>query len=379
VKVAGALPLSGYYLLHFTTVGITLPFLPAYYRSLHLSGAQIGWLLAMSPLLALLAPPLWGHLADRTGRADRVLSVIALGACLGFLPLVRARSFPLLIAACATYAFFASSVSILIDSLTLRRVDAVGGSFSRIRLFGSLGFVLSSTAFGLTVSEIDARAVWVPLGLMFAAFAWSLSLHSPSPPSPGASPLSGVRLLGQRDVAVLLAATALHWIACAPYHGSFAIHVGALGLPPSVVGMGAGLGVLVEIAVLFTYPDLFGRLQPRHVLSISFAASAARWLAMAFLDGGAALVLVQALHGLSFGAFYTASVSALSRRVPPHLRSSGQALFAAVTFGVGGLVGFPAAGAVYDRLGGHGLFAAAAALELVPALLVLWAKPPEPA
>jgi PPP family 3-phenylpropionic acid transporter len=305
-----------------------------------------------------------------------VLSIIALGAGLGFWPLVAARSFPALLATCVAYAFFASSVSVVADALTLRRVEAVGGSYSRIRLFGSVGFVLSATAFGFLVSEVDARAVWAALGLMVAAFAWSWSIQARNAPSDAVSPLAGVRLLRERDIALLLTCTALHWIACAPYHGSFAIHVGELGLPPSVVGMGAGVGVIAEIAVMFVYPDTFGRLAPRHVLSLSFAVTAVRWVLMSFVTGPVAMVLVQVLHGMSFGAFYTASVSALAGRVPPHLRASGQALFTAVTFGVGGLIGYPAAGAGFDALGGHWLFAAAAALELLPALLVLRVRPP---
>jgi PPP family 3-phenylpropionic acid transporter len=368
--------MAGYYLLHFTTLGIILPFLPAYYRSLDLSRSQVGWLQAMGPLLALLAPPIWGRLADRTGRADRVLSAVALGAGLGFLPLLWARAFPALLATAVAYAFFASSISVIADSLTLRRVEVAGGSYSRIRLFGSIGFVLSTTAFGLTVSQVDARAVWAPLAMMFAAFAWSLGLRAQSAPAAGVSPLAGLRLLKHRDVALLLASTALHWIACAPYHGFFAIRAGELGLPPSVVGLGAATGVVAEIVVMFVYPEVFGRMQPRHVLALSFAATAVRWVLMSLLGGAVAMVLVQVLHGLSFGAFYTASVSAMARRAPPHLRASGQALFTAVTFGVGGLIGYPAAGAGYDAVGGRWLFAAAAVLELAPALLVLRVRPP---
>lgn len=371
------MPLAGYYLLHFAAIGITLPFLPAFFRSLQLSGTEIGLLLAMNPLLAMLAPPLWGYLADRTGRSDRVLTGIALGACLGFVPLVALQRFGPLAAACAAYAFFASSISTVIDSLTLRRVEVEGGSFSRIRLFGSVGFVLSSTAFGVMVSEVDVRAVWVALGLMVSAFAWTFAIRSRTAPAPPSHPLGALKLLRERDVAVLLASTALHWIACAPFHGSFAIHVTALGLPPSVVGLGAGLGVVAEIGVMLLYPRLFARMQPRLLLSLSFAASAARWLLMSVVDRGAPLVWLQLLHGLTFGAFYTASVSYLASRVPPHLRSSGQALYVAVTFGVGGLVGYTVAGVGYDALGGHRLFAVAAALELVPALLVLWVRPPE--
>jgi len=377
-RVAGAVPLGGYYLIHFATVGIILPFLPAYYRSLQISPSQVGWLQAMSPLLMLLAPPMWGRLADRSGRADRVLSAVALGAGLGFLPLLWARAFPALLATAVAYAFSASSIPTLADSLTLRRVEVAGGSYSRLRLFGSIGFVLSTTAFGQMVSKVDARAVWVPLALMFAAFGWSLTLRARSTPADGVSPLAGLGLLRQRDIALLLACTALHWIASTPYHGFFAIHAGELGLSPSVVGMGAGLGVVAEVVVLLVYPETLGRMQPRHVLSLSFAASALRWLLMSFVSGPVAMVLVQVLHGMTFGAFYTASVSALSRRVPPHLRASGQALFAAVTFGVGGMIGYPAAGAGYGALGGHWLFAVAAALELVPVLLVLRVRPPPP-
>jgi PPP family 3-phenylpropionic acid transporter len=90
-------------------------------------------------------------------------------------------------------------------------------------------------------------------------------------------------------------------------------------------------------------------------------------------------VLLAPLHGLTFGAFYVASVAFLSRCVPPELRASGQALFAAVTFGIGGLVGYAASGAGYDWLGGPRLFAVAAALEVAAAVLVLQAAPPREA
>src|SRR6185295_789258 len=121
--------------------------------------AQIGALLAITPVLALLAPPFWGHLADRTGRADRVLSVLALGTCLSFLPLMVVRSFPAIAATCVAYSFFYSSITTVVDSLALQRVTSEGGSFSRLRLFGSVGFVVSTTLFGLAVSSVDGRVV----------------------------------------------------------------------------------------------------------------------------------------------------------------------------------------------------------------------------
>jgi PPP family 3-phenylpropionic acid transporter len=375
-QAAGRLSLAGFYFLYYATVGIVLPFLPAYLKSLSLSATQVGLLLSISPCLSLLAPPLWGHLADRTGRAARVLTGLTLGATLAFSLLLVARSFPALGGSLAAYAVFSSGFTPLIDSLAMHHVARAGGSYSHLRVFGSLGFIASSVVFGLWVPRVDERLVLAPLGLLALLVPWTLTLRDTAAPGPRPHPLAGLRLLRHPDFRWLLAATGLHWLACAPYHGSLSIHVMALGLPPAVVGLTAGAGVLAEVGVMALYPRLAGGLAPRHVLGLAFAASAVRWGGMALTSSAGVLVALAALHGLTFGAFYVACVAFLARRVPPELRASGQALFAAVTFGVGGLLGYALSGAAYDWLGGHRLFAMAAVLELVAAALVLQASPP---
>ena len=379
IQAAGRLPLIGFYALYFSAVGIVLPFLPAYLASLALSATQVGLLLSLSPLLALVSPHFWGHLADRTGRASRILTLLAVGTCASFSSLLFVDRFPTLIATFVAYAFFSSSISPLMDSLALQHVARAGGSFAHLRLFGSLGFVLSSTLFGLSVDSVGRATVLVPLGLLIALALWCLTLRDPGPPMAGAiHPLSGLQLLADRDLCWLLASSALHWIACAPYHGTFSIFVTSLGLPPSVVGISAGLGVAAELCVMLLYPRLTDRITPRHLLALAFATSALRWGVLALTTSSAVIMALSLLHGMSFGAFYVASIAALVRRVPPHLRASGQGLFAAITFGLGGLVGYTTAGAGYDWLGGHRLFAAASVLELAAAVLVLRITPGEP-
>ncbi|MBI3185830.1 MAG: MFS transporter [Myxococcales bacterium] len=380
-RPSGAAALAGFYFLYFGAVGVTLPFLPAYFKFLGLSVTQIGALLAVGPAFALVSPPLWGHLADRTGRPERVLSAIGLGACLGFAPLLLAERFAPIMLSLAAYAFFGASVTTVLDSLALLHLSRTGGSYARLRAVGSLGFVVSSTAFGLSVSQVDRTAVWVPLLIMGGYFFVSFALPSvPLSQAESLAPpplLGGPALLGRRDLRLGLLACALHWIACAPFHGTFAIHVGALGLPPSVVGISAGLAVTVEIGVMLVYPQLSDRIAPRHLLAISFAASAARWMGMSVAEHPVAIVALQAIHGLTFGAFFVAAVAYVARRVPESMRATGQALFVSVTFGVGGLVGFLSSGVGYDALGGQRLFAVAAAVEMVAAAIALSLPPVE--
>lgn len=374
-RSAGFLQLSGFYLFFFAALGVTLPFFPAYLKSLGLSGAQIGLLLALSPTVSLIAPPIWGQLADATGRTDRVLRIVALGAVACFSPLLWVDRFATLIGVMAAYAFFQSSVTPLIDSLTLQRVSAAGGSFSRVRLFGSLGFVISSTAFGLCFSSIDRMTVLVPLCLMGAYFLWSFSLRSRASARLAPGPRNALRLLSNRDLVLFLIAASLHWIACAPFHGTFSIHMRALQLPPSAVGISAGLGVLAETAFMYFYPLIAPRIAPRRLLLLAFVSSSLRWVVMSLASDARIIVAVSLIHALTFGAFYVASIGFVSARVPPELRASGQALFASATFGVGGLIGYLGSGAGYDAIGGHRLFAVAAAVELMAAAVVLQLRP----
>jgi PPP family 3-phenylpropionic acid transporter len=376
-QVAGRTPLVGFYVLYFGAVGITQPFLPAYLRSLALSTTEVGLLLALSPLASLLTPPLWGHLADRTGRLSHVLSVLAVGAALCFIPLLGLDRFPALAVTLAAYACFSASITPMIDSLALKHVAQKGGSFAHLRLFGSLGFILCTTTFGLSARQVDRSTIFVALGLLTALAAWSFSVRSHTPPGAMPHPLAGLRLLRDLpDLRWLLAATCLHWMACAPFNGMLAIHVLSLGLSPSVVGIAAGAGVAAEVAAMLLYPRFADRIAPRHLLCIAFALSALRWAGMALVSSPLPLIALTLLHSMSFGVFYVASVAFMARRVPEHLRASGQGLFAAVTFGIGGLIGFSASGAGYALLGGgHALFAVAGVVEVIAAVLVLQASP----
>ncbi len=377
------LRLAGFYALYFATTGITLPFLPAYFEAAGFTATQIGALLAVGPVCMLFAPPLWGHLADRTGRPGLVLTAVTAGAALGYGLLALASSFAATVAAFVVHALFASSVTTLVDTLALQHVLARGGSYARLRVFGSLGFVASSLAFGFLASGAGAAVVLVPLALTTTAAAWAAALLAQAPgtvhagPRPTASAALG--LLKRRDLALFFTATALHWVACTPYHGSLALYVRALGFGPHVVSLTAGLAVAAEIAVMWTWPRWSSARSPRGMLLIAFTASSARWALMAWTDRADVLVATALLHALTFGTFYLAAVAWVAERAPGSLRATGQALFVACTFGLGGLVGYLGSGRTYDALGGARLFALAAALEGLPVVALWWLGRPAPA
>ncbi len=363
----------------FMAVGVSLPFFPQYYRSLGFSGPQVGGLLAIGPVFAMVAPPLWGQLADRSGRVGMVLGILCAGGLLGYLALFSATAFWMVLLALCLHNAFGSAMTTMIDTLALRQVERDGGSYSALRLFGSLGFVIASLGYGFSVDVIDRRAIATALACLGAAAVWSWLTLARAPAvhveGPKASFQEALALLRRRDVAVFLAATALHWIACAPYHGTLSMYVTALHLPPWVVSTSSSVGVISEVAVMFTWPRWGHRFSSRRLLIVAFVASAFRWAGMALFNSPGALIALAAIHGLTFGAFYLASVAYMAERAPGSLRATGQSLFVAATFGIGGLVGYLCTGAGYDSLGGSTLFAIAGGAALLPALLLAMVNP----
>lgn len=368
-----------YYLLLFMGVGVSLPFFPQYYRSLGFSGPQVGALLAIGPAFAMVMPPLWGQLADRTGRVGLVLGVLMAGGLLGYLALWFSTGFWVVLAALCLHNAFGSAMTTMIDTLALRQVERDGGSYSALRLFGSLGFVIASLGYGFSVEVIDRRAILAALLCLSAATAWTWLTLVRAPAvhaeGPRASFQQALALLRRKEVAVFLAASALHWIACAPYHGTLSMVVTALGLPPWVVSTSSSVGVISEVVVMFTWPRWGHRFSPRSLLIVAFVASSLRWVGMSLFNSPAAFITLAAIHGLTFGAFYLASVAYMAERAPGSMRATGQSLFVAATFGIGGLVGYLCTGAGYDALGGSRLFAIAGAAALLPALLLTLVNP----
>jgi PPP family 3-phenylpropionic acid transporter len=129
------------------------------------------------------------------------------------------------------------------------------------------------------------------------------------------------------------------------------------------------------VVALLAFPRIAALFSLRAILGTAFAASAVRWLLLSRASSAAGVVALQLLHAFTFGLFWGAAMDAMARAVPSRLRATGQALFAAVVFGIGNAVGYQLSGLGYDRWHGVApLFAWAGAVEVV-ALLALLALP----
>jgi PPP family 3-phenylpropionic acid transporter len=359
-----ALPFAAFYAAVFLTLGIALPFWPVFLEHRGLNSAEIGTLLALGTWAKTAANPVTGHLADRSGRRRAVIAALAAAALAGAAALVWAEGFWWVLPAhLLMFAAFQSTIP-LGESQTIAAVAERGFDYGRLRLWGSLAFILGVLAIGelLTRQSPDAVLYGV-LGGLVLMIAATAALPSAARPQDrtGRAPLGA--LLRQPGFLILVAAGALVQASHAAYYAFSAVHWQAAGLSSTTVAWLWAEGVVAEVMLFAAGAWALRRLGPAGLLALAGAAGALRWSVFAATTELPALAAVQALHAFTFGAAHLGAMHAIARMAPGGLLATAQGVYAGVSGGVVMGVALLGAGWLYDLAYG-GVFWAMAAMSL---------------
>jgi PPP family 3-phenylpropionic acid transporter len=397
VRVA---PLGAFWFVFFGGLGIFYPYFALYLREQGgLSGAQIGIVMATIPLVGILAQPVWGHLADRTGARSTLLALLTAETALGFLALAYADQFTAFVLATAVFACGGTAVLPMSLAVTFAAVRGRGPhAFGLVRMWGTIGYLLTVALFPPLLAIFSPPNLdGTPAGLrsmFYAAALCSLIAASfwPWLPRHGEA---AVRAPGGHWRELLRSAAVrrllLFTLGCYLFtHGPMALFpllVRARGGDLGTVGTMWVVMLLVEIPLIAFSGTGLRRLGARGLLTAGVLAGGVRWTLCAFAGDLTALYAVQLLHGVVVAGLMLGAPLYLEAVVPQDLRSTAQALLSTVGVGVGGIVSNVAAGWLIDRfgvaapflIGGIGAIALGAAAVAILPLPGDAARAPQPA
>ena len=365
--------LSGYYFFYFAFIGAFSPYFGLYLQSLKFSAWDIGLLMSQMQLMRVFGPNLWGWLADRSGRRVPIVRLASLLSLLGFTAFFWLDRLPGMLGAMAVLAFFWSAALPLVEALTFDHLREEGAGYSRVRLWGSIGFIVAVLGAGGVLDHVPAAGIlWICWGVLAGIVVFALALpeapaavHHPEAP--------GVRaILREPRVQALFAAC----LAMSAAHGAlyvfYSIHLANLGYSRTEVGILWSLGVVAEIGIFIAMPRLMRRYASQSLLAFSFAVAVVRFLLIGWgADSGVLAFIAQLMHGVTFGVFHAAAIAAVNRWFPGRAQGRGQALYSSLSFGAGGLLGGLISGWSWDRVGAGWTYTLSAAFALVGLLLVL--------
>ncbi len=362
--------LSGYYFFYFAFIGAFSPYFGLYLKSIDFSAWDIGLLMSQMQLMRLFGPNVWGWVVDHFGHRMRIIRLASVVSLLGFVAFFWLDRLAGMLVAMAILAFFWSGALPLIEMLTFDHLREARDRYSRIRVWGSIGFIVAVMSTGWVLDYTPTIAVlWACVLILSGILVFALGLpeaksHQDKAPLTAIAPI-----LKLPKVKALLAACFFMSAAHGAFYVFFSIHLTAHHYSKFQVGSLWSLGVLAEIVVFMAMARLSARYSLQVILLWSFAAAVLRFLLMGWgVEHLVLMLFVQLLHGLTFGAYHASAIAAINRWFPGRAQGRGQALYSSLSFGAGGLLGALIAGAIWDDWGAGVTFT----LSAVFALLGLW-------
>jgi PPP family 3-phenylpropionic acid transporter len=357
----------------FATAGIYLPYFPLYLDHLGFSGAEIGTVVAIQPILRHLTSMTFGWVADRLRARHAMTVATAAIAVAWFVPLLWVDEFLPMLTVLTGISVFHGPIIAAIDSTVMDHLDDLGGDYGRLRLWGSVAFIVAAGASAVAVATWSITVVpalfLAPAALLPVALArlprGQSEVHRRA--------VAPWRLLNPPLVAFLACVMLAH-MSSGAWNGFFGIRTARLGLPSWVPGLTWGLAVTAEVVLFRLGRRVLAIVTPAHLVLLSIGITVLRWVGTALATDPAVLVLLQIGHAFTFSALHLAAMLLLGRLVPAESSTSGQALYGLTGFGIGGSTGLWLAGMLLGPLGTSGLFlfsAGIAALALVPAAILV--------
>jgi MFS transporter, PPP family, 3-phenylpropionic acid transporter len=366
--------LSGFYFFYFAFVGAMAPFWGLYLKSLSFNAFQIGVLMSLLQVMRIFAPNIWGHIADRTGKRVAIVQIAALGSLLCYVGVFFGVSFWWLFVVMAGMSFFWSASLPLVEATTLSHLKDNTQHYGRIRLWGSIGFIVVVLGLGYW---FDYRPVadlpWAVLGFIAGIVLFARRIPEAAIEVHATDHLPVWEIVRRPEVWSLLVACFLMAAAHGPYYTFYSIYLVDHGYAKSTVGWLWALGVLCEIGAFLLMPRMTQTLRVETILLATFGFAVVRFLLIAWaVDSLPAVLLAQTLHAATFGAFHSAAVALIHRHFRGRHQTRGQGLYNSMAFGAGGTLGGLYAGAAWDGLGPQATFSIAAGCAGLAFVLVAW-------
>ena len=315
-------------------------------RFLNSSGIQIGAAYSALAIATMISPFFIGMVADRYFPAQKVMGVLhILGGILLFIA-SRITSNGPFYWIILLYSLAYMPTIALSNSVAFRQMSDPGRQFPGIRVFGTVGWVISG--FMIAFLGIEQTPTTFYMAAIVSAALGVYSFFLPDTPPPARTTSSARSILGFdafvlfRDKPYLIFFIAAIFV-CIPL--SFYFGFANLFLNQSGMQNAAGkmvMGQISEAVFILAIPFLFNRIGVKKMLLIGMSAWILRYLSFAYGNMGTGQWLLYAgivLHGVCYDFFFVTGYMYTEKKSNERIKSAAQGLFTFVTYGLGMFIG----------------------------------------
>ena len=365
--------ISAFYLFYFASLGAFVPYWSLYLQSLNFDARTIGELMAIVMATKIIAPYIWGWIADHSGRGMQIIRLAGICALITFAGVLLNSTYWWLVIIMSLFSFFWNAQLPQFEVNTINHLENNTHLYSSIRLWGSLGFVLAVIGMGALLEHYDITILPKFLLLFFALIVVSSFLVPAKNNDKHLQQSDSISvILKQPMVLAVLLVCFLAQLSHGAYYTFFSIYLQAHQYSSSTIGGLWALGVCAEIIVFIYMNTLLPKFGARKLLLVALALSALRWYLIGhFVDELVILLFAQTLHAASFGLYHAVSIELFHRLFRGRLQGRGQALYSSISFGAGGALGSYISGQLWDQGGATLIFNLSSIVALI-AFVIAW-------
>lgn len=364
--------LSRFYFAYYFFVGAFVPYWGLYLQSEDFTVVEIGILMSLFQISRIFAPNFWGWLADHTAKRTIWIKLNAVLGVIGFIAVFWAHGFIPMLLVMGALSLFTSSTLPLSESLTLTHLATTGGHYSRIRVWGSIGFVVASVILGFVIDWAGISSLlWMLLLVQIVLFSLTFTLPEAKVAAHDKDHFSVWNIIRNPAVIALLVGCAMMVTAHGVLYNFYSIYLAEHGYSKGMIGLLWAVGVICEIVIFMLMPKIMKKFSLKAILLTSLALAVLRFALIGVaVDNIVLLLIAQSMHAATFGSFHAASIEIVDQFFTGRHHAKGQAIYNSVTYGVGGAVGGVAGGYALQALGGEITFLLAAAFPLIGFIVI---------
>ena len=369
-----AFRLSSFYFAYYAALGAFTPYWALWLKQRGMDVAAISVLMSLWYATRVIAPSTWTTLAARSPQPIRWLRIGCALTLASFALFLLPMQFGGLFVGMALFCFFYNAVMPQFEAITLSHLTGQSERYGRIRVWGSIGFIVVVAGFGPLLDRFGIGSLpWLMLPIYIGLLA-TAGINDYARPVTEAKEASGAfwERLRRREVIAFFAIAFLTQISFGPYYTFFSIYMEGHGYTTSQLGAFWTIGVVAEIVVFFLAARIFARWRASTVLLIALLSAALRWWVTALFPDSVWLIgFAQLTHAINFAGFFAAAMYLLALYFPGRMNGHGQGIFYGFSSGIGGVTGALLAGKLWTIGGGRLAFLVGGGFCIAAAVLVI--------
>ncbi len=340
-----------------------MPYWSLFLENTGFSALQIGELSALMVATKIIAPNLWGWIADHTGKSLRIIRIASFFGALFFAGFLLVKGYFWFAVITVCFSFFWNAALPQFEAATLFHLKQEPHRYSQIRLWGSVGFITAVLGIGRFLEFFTIGYLpWIISAML--SLIWLVTLITPEAKA-SFSPQDTVgiwRILMNPEVIAFFLVYMLLQLAHGPYYVFYSIYLNQHGYSATSIGVLWALGVCAEIILFIFMKTLLQKISLRIILLVSIGLSIGRWLLIAYYPDSLSLMFgAQLLHAATFGSSHVAAIHLVHHYFGSRHQGKGQALYSSMSFGLGGMLGSLFSGYFWDSFGATFVYSMAAA------------------